>query len=145
MNKFLPFLLTLFLLYCGAKDVAVQQEIILDYDLLSDRIIAWDDIFNQEEEYYVVYFFSETCGHCTNIKKDIISYYLKGIEPMFFVKNPKKEEYYASSSYNLIGIDNSTDLRIYGVPGLLEIEEKEVLNYHFGEKQILSYLIVQQK
>ena len=43
------------------------------------------------------------------------------------------------------GITNSKDLRIYGVPGLLEIEDWTVLNYHFGEKQILDYLTVQQK
>ena len=62
---------------------------------------------------------------------------------MYFVKNPEKDEYFAPQSYKLIGISNIEDFRIYGVPGLIEITEHEILNYHFGEKQITDYLTVQ--
>ena len=144
-NKFIFILVTLFLISCrtSSSDETKPVETKLDYDLIEDRIIIWDDIFMQNGSDYLVYFYSETCGHCMNIKESILKYYLKGIESMYFVRNPNKDEYFAPSSFNLVGIDDSTDLKIHGVPGLIEIEDYVVLNYHFGEKQILNYLSVQ--
>ena len=146
-KNFLILLLTFIIISCSARanDISVNKTDNLSYETIEDKVISWDDVFLQADDFYLVYFFSETCGHCNAIKMDIISYYLAKIEPMYFVKNPSKDEYYASSSYKIIGITNSKDLRIYGVPGLLEIEDWTVLNYHFGEKQILDYLTVQQK
>ena len=142
---FIVTVLTFILMSCSAQPSEKEKEEkpTLDYDLIEDRIIEWDDVFKQEENAYLVYFYSETCGHCKAIKQDVLTYYLKNEEIMYFVKNPDKDEYFAPTSYKIIGISTIEDLRIYGVPGLLEIVEHEILNYHFGEKQILDYLTVQ--
>lgn len=140
-------LLTLTLLSCSKNNGggSEKQEQVLSYDLIEEKCIEWDKIFLQDEDDYLVYFFRETCGHCNAIKSDVLSYYLLEKEVMYFIKNPNNPEYFSKTMENLRGINDISNFKIYGVPLLLEILNGEVLNYHYGEKQILDYLSVQQK
>lgn len=136
-------LLTLLALVgCSKVDEQSSPSVNRDYLLFEDRLIEWENIFLQEEDDYIVYFFRETCGHCQAIKEDVIDYYLMDIDVMYFIKNPEDEIYFSSRLIDIRGVNDASKLKIYGVPAILEIVNHQVLNYHYGEKEILAFLTV---
>lgn len=137
MKKVLSLVLPV-LLICGCKGNNQTKTVTHNYHEIKDNLIDFSDIFIQVENDYLVYFYSERCGHCKEIKDDIISYYLKGIRTMYFVctdydaviGNPK----------DLTGIDNIDEFYIFGTPFLIRVFDYKVKEYYAGTKAILSYL-----
>ena len=109
-----------------------------NYHETKESLIVWNDTFNQKEDEYIVYFYSETCGHCNAIKQDVISFYLKEYIAMYFVCTDLGVVY--GNNKSIIGIDNIDDFFIYGTPSLCEIFSHKVESYYVGEKEILNYL-----
>ena len=118
----------------------INEPVFHNYHEIKDRLIPWNEIFNQEEDYYFVYFYSETCGHCNDIKQDVLNYYFESINPMYFVCTnyeavigPKKELY---------GIDNIDEFYIFGTPFMIEIKDHTILDYYAGTIEILEFISI---
>ena len=108
-----------------------------EYSDIEQSRISWNDIFAQEQETYKVYFYSESCGYCRELKEDIISYYKKGIEVIYFVCT---DEYAVFNTGDLIGINNINDFFILGTPMLVEITNSTVTNSYAGLSMIRNYI-----
>lgn len=128
-------LLTLLLTGCSS-DI---QPIIKEYDY-SDvtAFISWNDVFKQEENEYSVYFFSQTCGHCKELKQEILSYYFGNYEQLYFVETGEDTVY--GSPSDLVGVNSIECFYIFGTPFLINIESGAVSNYCAGNTKIREYI-----
>ena len=76
MKKLLP-LSILLITSCSneaPQPVLEENRVVLDYSITEQDQIHWVDVFSQEEERYMIYFYSETCGYCRILKEDILNY-----------------------------------------------------------------------
>ena len=115
-----------------------RPEELHNYHEIKDRLIDWDNVFNQVDDDYLVYFYSERCGHCNEIKQDIIKFYLNEYMPMYFVCTDY--QVVVGPRSDLTGIDNINDFYIFGTPFLLRLLEHKVSNYYVGTHEILNYI-----
>lgn len=137
MPKFKTLLfLTLIFTSCNQEIEPVKH----NYLEIKDSLIPWSDVFIQEENSYYVYFYSELCGHCSDIKQDVISFYLKEEYVLYFVCTdyekvigPKKD---------LTGINNTDDFYIFGTPFMVLIEDHIVSEYYAGSGEILELISI---
>ena len=100
--------------------------------------IDWIDVFSQAEDLYFVYFYSLSCGHCKEIKQEILSYYISSKETIYFVQADENTVY--GSSGELIGVSDVSNLFIYGTPFLIKLENHVIVEYYGGEKVIREYI-----
>ena len=110
-----------------------------DYNEIEELLISWGDIFKIEDPRYYVYFYSETCSHCKNIKNEVIGYSLSNQTPMYFVTF-NKEVVVSHDISNTIGLTSVEGLSILGTPSLLDIESGVIVQNIAGETAILNYL-----
>lgn len=111
-----------------------------NYHETKNSLISWHDIFTQEENNYLVYFYSERCGHCNEIKQDVISFYLEDIYPMYFVCTDI--EVVLGPKNSLVGIDNINDFYIFGTPFLLNLVDHKVDSYYGGASEVKEYISI---
>lgn len=105
-----------------------------NYHEIKDKLISWDDIFIQKEDSYLIYFYSERCIHCNEIKQEIISFFLEDITTMYFVCTNIKAEFGPTKELN--GIDSINDFYIFGTPFLLELKNHIVEDYYAGVNEV---------
>ena len=75
MNKLLILPITsILILGCSPNKEAKAIE--YDYSDVADLTICWNDILSVESDKYFAYIYSRTCGHCNEIKQDVITYAL---------------------------------------------------------------------
>ena len=111
-----------------------------DYSIIASRQIKWKDILSKSESRYVVYFYSEYCGYCKQVKQDILSYYKKDIDDMYFLDTVQENAVYKPNDGLLIGTKNIADFYIFGTPFLAEITNKTVTNWYAGVDSIMLYI-----
>lgn len=111
-----------------------------NYHEIKDRIIEWNQLFIQSEEYYLIYFYSEKCGHCNEIKQDILDYYFESVTKMYFVC--ADYEVVTGPKADLKGIDKLDEFYIFGTPFLLEVKDHKVLDYYAGPSEILGFISI---
>ena len=126
------------LLLTGCSNVKKQEIKNHNYHEIRNDLIDWVDIFNQPEHDYIVYFYSERCGHCNSIKNDIISYYQTTSKKMYFVCTDFDAVF--GQQKDLTGIDNVEDFYIFGTPFLIRLQEYIVTEYYAGTTAILNYI-----
>lgn len=139
MKKFL--LLTFLILQicsCSSNELIIYEDN-LDYDLISEFQISWNDIFNQKENEYLVYFYSQTCGYCEDIKEDILRFYKDSEICMYFVSD--KENFVIGHDINnTIGCDDISSFYIIGTPTLVEVCNHSILMNLGGVSKIYDFL-----
>ena len=134
MKKVILLLCSL-LVSCGSS----HKEAVVEYDYSDvSTHIDWYDSFVQEEDDYLVYYYSETCSHCNSIKQQVIRYYLSEKEPMYFVNTNLNSKF--GPVKELSGINDIDSFYIFGTPFLLRVKEHMVSDYYPGTKKILEYL-----
>ena len=133
-----PLLLCFSLLLSGCVPTSNIELVIYDYEDVSDARIKWSDIFSQEEDQYSVYFYSVTCGHCAEIKQNVLSYYFLDIETMYFVQTDEETKF--GAVVVLTGISDIDLFHIFGTPFLVNIKEHSVSSYCGGVNSILKYI-----
>ena len=109
------------------------------YDEIEDYKIEWNSLFSLAKTHYFVYFYSVHCGHCEQIKNQIIEYSLTHIEEFFFLEYTS-EIPVITNPEQTIGVDNLENFGIRGTPSLVEIENKKVVLNLSGTNDILSFL-----
>lgn len=113
-----------------------------NYDDIKDNLISWSDVFNQEGDYYV-YFYSERCGHCNDIKQEIINLYLEELVNLYFVCTDI--EAMLGPIKDLHGVNSVDDFYIFGTPFLVEINNCYVVDYYIGSEEIRGFISILDK
>lgn len=116
-----------------------SSEIIYDYSDVAHLMIEWSDILNKEEERYFGYIYSSQCGHCKEIKQDVIKAALNGKKKIYFITYTKEIPIITNASNN-IGVDDYEKLGIIGTPTLFEIENRIVMDCYTGSEAIIATL-----
>lgn len=125
-----------------SKDTSLSETstiIFYDYNLVDYLSIEWNRALLQEEEHYYVYIYSKTCGHCLEIKNDIIKCALKEIEKIYFIEYNDSIPIIEDREIVL----EETDIDrcgVVGVPSLFEINQHAIVNYYLGGKEIIEIL-----
>lgn len=141
-------LLIPFLVSCGltnTKELESEYSNISphDYSEVDDKLILWENVFFQEDDFYYCYIFSKTCSHCNAIKDYVIDYALRK-NNMYFVEYNKDIPIMSdvSSTIDATSIDN---IGILGTPTLLEVFNHALISNVAGEKNILQKLQIHQQ
>ena len=103
MGKKILILFSFLLTSCSYQliDKPIIEE--YDYSLITDYKIRWEDIFKQKDETYFLYFYSESCFHCQELKQDILYYFDNQRPSMFFIED--NDDFVIGSDANkLVGV-----------------------------------------
>lgn len=142
MKKLLP-LSILLITSCSneaPQPVLEENRVVLDYSITEQDQIHWVDVFSQEEERYMIYFYSETCGYCRILKEDILNYYLLNKEKIYFIDAIKENATFKSPANEMIGIKCIDEFYIAGTPMLVEFTNWTVTNLYSGVDNIKMYI-----
>lgn len=138
MKKILFISIMLILVSCQ-KQNSNNEERTYDYEDVLDRFIEWKDVLMQEEEYYFAYIFSYSCGHCKDIKQDILRKTISDGWDIYYVEYTS-EISIVDGDEPYIGISSYEDLGILGTPTLFEITSGAISNRFTGSKEIINTL-----
>lgn len=141
--RILPFALTALFASCTpAESEQMSKNTFSEYKQTIDEKIMWSDCLSQNEDHYLVFFYSETCSHCHEIMGDVLSFKEENILKLYFL-NVKEQDIKIPISNNIdltIGIDNVDDLFISGTPSIIEIENWIVKANIAGTDNCLTFL-----
>ena len=113
---------------------AIEQE-----EYINNHEILWLDVLKQEENNYLVFIYSETCGHCHDMMDEIIDFAKSEILPTYFINTRNSNIPITKEIHeNILDIN---ELSIIGTPTILEIENKVVIKNIAGIDKCLSFLI----
>ena len=112
------------------------------FDIPVEQQIIWTDCLSQEEENYLVFFYSETCNHCHEIMGDVIAFSEENIIKIYFSDVAKGETKIPISRDvdDTLGIDDINSFFIAGTPTLIEVYEGTVTANVPGKDACLSFL-----
>ena len=139
MKKFFFALLaSIVFIRCGQKKTASEpsSNVLLDYDSITDKLISWNELLIQEKEKYRVYVYSVTCGHCNDIKQQILSYSLDK-DDLYFIEYNQSIPI-CNSDVTLMETNNLDDVCIFGTPSLLTVEKGFLTENIAGSTRILE-------
>ena len=141
--KFLRFVVSLLsiglITSCTPTEESVpQNKAFKEFQVVVDNSIKWSDILNQEENKYIIFFYSETCAYCHEMQEEVIdfattcplkTYFLDALENDVPIDSNKK-----------IGVSNYEEASINGTPSILEIENATITANISGIDDCLTYL-----
>lgn len=141
MKRIFLLLLPIFLSSCSKSNSVsfFDTSISHQYDDVISLKIEWEDILSQKEKFYYVYIYSNSCGHCKEIKDFIIEYSINGTYKLYFIEYSDEIPVITNETKNL-GITNYGELGIVGTPSLFEIGGGMVVNCHSGSSAIIETL-----
>ena len=138
-------LLTLLVSGCSVNTKQVENSntqtiipISHEYREISDYELNQETIFDVDEDFYYVYFYSTTCNHCEELKDYIIG---KALErgDIYFVKGSSKD-HITNDPKKTIGAEKPEDIWILGYPSLLQISNHKCTKNLAGTSQIKEEL-----
>ena len=141
--KFLRFIVSLLsvglITSCTPTEESVPQyKAFKEFQVVVDNSIKWPDILNQEENKYIIFFYSETCAYCHEMQEEVIdfaitcplkTYFLDALENDVPIDSDKK-----------IGVSNYEEASINGTPSILEVENATITANISGIDDCLTYL-----
>ena len=138
MNKplILPIMMILLIGCTSNKEV---EDAKYDYSDVTDLTICWNDILTIDSLEYFAYIYSPTCGHCNDIKQEIISYALTNKGNLYFVPFNKNIPIVVDRTIP-IEKDKVEDLGIVGTPSMFLVVNHVVKENYVGKKEIVSTL-----
>ena len=120
----------------SSETVSSSETVIYDYDVVQDKMIDWNNLFSIEKDKYSVYIYSTRCGHCNEIKQDVISHALN--DDSFYFVEYNQSIPITDNIEPTIGKSSVEDISILGTPTLLVIENKILIKNIAGAKAILE-------
>ena len=107
-----------------------------------DNKILWFDCLKQNEDHYLVFFYSETCSHCHEIMGDVIAFSEAKILKIYFsdIKESDQRIPISNDLDSTIGIDEVEDLTIAGTPTIIEVLDSALVANVPGKDNCLSFL-----
>ena len=115
---------------------SLLQEISFDYEDVNEYHIEWSQLLTLDNHYYA-YIYSPTCGHCRDIKKDMIKARIIYKIEVYYIKY-NKDIKIVDSNEGLVGVNDIKKLGILGTPSLFEIDNHETKNYYAGKTEIIN-------
>lgn len=143
-------ILTVFVILLTLVNVTshlIGGKVMKDYKDYSSHQIAYNQILNKKGTYYV-YFYSNDCSHCQDLKKYIFQYIdsdkndkENGIPLYIFcVDNYLEELTSESEAENILGVTDVKELKLTGTPTMVLIANKEIKNAWSSTNNIKSQL-----
>jgi thioredoxin-related protein len=127
------FLIKLLIIFGATFTVLVAALIVynivneeLDYDSF-DHINAFSETMTQDEDEYLVYFYSEACGYCSQIKSNVLA---------FADDNEANMTIYLADTANMTGTNTIPNLT--GTPGIVRVRNGIIVDVQTGTVPILS-------
>ena len=142
MFKRLLFTNLLLLTGCSITQEPTSSKPLLDYDDFKDRQVLFSDTFLIDEPDYMLYIYSLTCGHCKEIKQDVLNY-VNDVDYPIYLSQFTSDIVVGNDIEETIGVSSTDDLFIAGTPTLIHIIDKKVYANIPGTSSILSYLSLQ--
>ena len=104
--------------------------------------IDWADSFKQEEDDYLVFYYSETCAQCHEIMGDVIAFANSNIKKTYFanIMSSEGKMPIEKGSDPLIGVSDINEFYIGGTPTIIEIKEGTVTSNAPGKDKCLTFL-----
>ena len=141
--KFLRFVVSLLSIplftSCTPTEESVpQNKTFKQFSVVVENSIKWPEILNQEENKYIIFFYSETCAYCHEMQEEVIdfaitcplkTYFLDALENDVPIDSDKK-----------IGVSNYEEASISGTPSILEVENATITANISGIDDCLTYL-----
>ena len=114
----------------------------LDYGIMERQSISWAECLSQQEDHYLVFFHSETCSSCQEIKGDVISFASENICKTYFldIDKPGNEISKCSVDEIVVGVDNINDFKIAGTPTIVEVQSGVTTANAPGKNKCLELL-----
>ena len=137
--KRILFIVSILLLSSCHETELTNEERVYDYKDVQDRFIEWKDVLAQEKENYFAYVFSYSCGHCKDIKQDILKKTIIDGWDIYYVEYTS-DILIVDSNAPYIGVTNYEELGIIGTPTLFEISIGAVKDRFTGSKEIIDTL-----
>ncbi len=143
-------ILTVFVILLTLVNVTshlIGGKVMKDYKDYSSHQIAYNQILNKKGTYYV-YFYSNDCSHCQDLKKYIFQYIdsdkndkENGIPLYIFcVDNYLEELTSESEAENILGVTDVKELKLTGTPTMVLIANKEIKNAWSSTNNIKNQL-----
>ena len=120
----------------SSEITSISETIAYDYDVVQEKMIMWNDLFSIEKEKYSTYIYSTRCGHCNEIKQEVISHALN--DDSFYFVEYNQNIPITDNVEPTIGKSSVEDISILGTPTLLVIENKILIKNIAGAKAILE-------
>lgn len=105
-----------------------------DYSDYSKYQITYSQIMKKGNNGYYVYFYSESCSHCKNLKKDIFQYLdsdknnsTNGVRLYLLCVDEYLNEL-SSDTDNIIGVTDVSNLKISGTPTMIYVSTNSSTN-----------------
>ena len=141
--KFLRFIVSLLsiglLTSCSSNESSLETtKKFKDFEVVINNSIKWPDILNQEEENYIIFFFSETCAYCHEIQQEVIDFAITCPLKTYFLDTMENEV--PIDSDKKIGVTNYEEASINGTPSILEVENATITANISGIDDCLTYL-----
>ncbi len=114
-------------------------EITRYYNELEGKEIKWDDIFSQEEDFYMVYCYSDVCSACQSIKNEVISLIELDLVPFYLVNVTLLDVFspaFITDTSPTIGLSSIDGLYLCGTPSLLGISSHILSFNYYGLSQV---------
>lgn len=112
----------------------------LDYDDFSSSFIYWEDVFKQKEMKYYIYFYSEHCYYCQQIKEKMLKT-IKNATTTCYLLVYNDAIPIGDEIDQTIGASTIEQLWFGGTPTLLQIKANIVTKNILGAQKIADYLI----
>ena len=138
-----PLILTALLSSCSpVKKEQIYQNAFSENQITIDQQITFSQTLNQFENHYLVFFYSETCTNCHEIRGDVLAFAEDNIVKTYFIDiKQSNEEVPTGNSIDLtIGATSANDLFIAGTPTIIEVEDWAVKANVPGRDNVLTLL-----
>ncbi len=138
--KFLLLPLLILISNCSNVDSQSSKKSLISYEYsdIEHLTIEWNQILSLDGTYFV-YVYSQTCGHCKEIKSEVLNYAIDNEGSMYFVEYSKDIPILEVVDFTL-GVTNYEDVGILGTPTLLEVIDHTLIHNIAGKDRILLSL-----
>ena len=139
----LPLLFVAVFTSCSPAQSEYENENTLsEYKVEESQKIKLSDCLSQNEDHYLVFFFSETCHNCHEIMGDVIEFSHDDIVKLYFldIKEPDKSVAISNDIDETIGKSSIDGLCIMGTPTIIEVEGWIIMANVPGKEGCLSLL-----
>lgn len=108
-----------------------------EYDVVSHLHISYEDVFNQWEDIYYIYYYQVDCYYCHGIKSKMIHYGLYGNIKMYFIEITEDYGFLSSAPEDTIGTSNYLEAFCKMTPQLSLVKDHIIVETYVGDEEIL--------
>ena len=95
-----------------------------EFEIVENNSIKWQNILNQEEKSYIIFFYSETCAYCHEMQSEVVDFAITCPLKTYFLDVMENDV--PIDSDKKIGVSNYEEASINGTPSILEIENATI-------------------